>query len=156
MTSLPFNTKFDFIYSTFDSVNYLLSKDKFIAMLKSVSNCLSDDGIFTFDVSMEKNSIRYQRYLNKKGKYQKILFKQKSFYNEKSRIHYNIFDITLPDGSVIEEVHKQKIYAFEDYFRFIDSTEFYVHKCYEAFSYKDANENSERAQFILKKKHADI
>lgn len=156
MTSLPFKHKFDFIYSTFDSVNYILSKEKFIGMLNEVSASLSGHGIFTFDVSMEKNSIRYQRYLNRKGKYQKITYQQKSFYNEKSRIHYNIFDITMPDGSVIEEVHKQKIYAFEDYFRFIDSTEFYVHKCYEAFSYKDANENSERAQFILKKKHADI
>ena len=156
MTKLPFKNKFDFIYSTFDSVNYLLSKEKFISMLKNVSNCLSDEGIYSFDVSMEKNSVRYQRYLNRKGKFQKIVFKQKSFYNEKSRIHYNIFNITLPDGSEIEEVHKQKIYAFEEYFRFIEDSDFYVHNCYEAFTYKNADENSERVQFILKKKHANI
>lgn len=156
MTELPFKEKFDFVYSTFDSVNYLLSKEKIIRMLNAVSSILADDGIFAFDVSMEKNSVRYQRYLNRKGKYQKVSYSQKSFYNDKTRIHYNAFEITLPDGSKVEEMHKQKIYAFEEYFRFIDATDFYVHKCYEAFSYKDANENTERIQFILKKKHAHI
>jgi SAM-dependent methyltransferase len=156
MTAPPFKNKFDFIYSTFDSVNYLLSKEKVIKMLKAVSDCLTEDGIFAFDVSMEKNSVRYQRYLNRKGKFQKILFNQKSFYNDKTRIHYNAFEITLPDGSKVEEMHKQKIYTFEDYFRFIDATDLYVHKCYEAFSYKNADENTERVQFILKKKYAHI
>jgi ubiquinone/menaquinone biosynthesis C-methylase UbiE len=156
MSELPFKQKFDFIYSTFDSVNYLLSKEKVVKMLKSVSRILADDGIYAFDVSMEKNSVRYQRYLNRKGKYQKIAFTQKSLYNDKTRIHYNAFEITLPDGTQVQEMHKQKIYTFEDYFRFIDATDFYVHKCYEAFSYKDANENTERIQFLLKKKHANI
>jgi SAM-dependent methyltransferase len=156
MMELPFKNKFDFIYSTFDSVNYLLSKEKILKMFNAVSDSLADDGLFAFDVSMEKNSVRYQRYLNRKGKFQKISYSQKSFYNDKSRIHYNAFEITLPDGTKVEEMHKQKIYAFEDYFRFIEATDFYVHKCYEAFSYKDADENTERIQFILKKKHAHI
>ena len=156
MVKLPFKYKFDFIYSTFDSVNYLLSKEKVINMLNAVSNCLTEDGIFTFDVSMEKNSVRYQRYLNRKGKFQNISYSQKSFYNDKSRIHYNAFEITLPDGTKVDEMHKQKIYAFEDYFCFIDASNFYVHKCYEAFSYKNADENTERVQFILKKKYAHI
>jgi SAM-dependent methyltransferase len=156
MTELPFAQKFDFVYSTFDSVNYLLSKEKVIKMLKSVDSLLADDGVFAFDVSMEKNSVRYQRYLNRKGKYQKIAYTQKSLYNDKTKVHYNAFEITLPDGTKVEEMHKQKIYAFEDYFRFIEATDFYVHKCYEAFSYKDANENTERIQFLLKKKHANI
>ena len=152
MTEIPLKKKFDFAFSTFDSVNYLLTKEKFIKMLSEVHRVLNDDGIFTFDVSLEKNSLRYQKYLNRKGKYLGIKYRQQSKFDPKKRMHFNYFEITFADGSTVEEIHKQKIYEFEEYFRFIDESGFYVCKCVETFSWKDANRNSERAQFILKKK----
>ncbi len=152
MTAIPLKKKFDFVYSTFDSVNYLLTKEKFVKMLSEVHRVLYNDGIFTFDVSLEKNSLRYQKYLNRKGKFHGIKYSQKSSFDLKNRIHLNFFEITLADGTAVEEIHKQKIYRFEEYFRFIDESGFYVSKCLEAFSWKDAGRNSERAQFILKKK----
>jgi len=156
MSFLPFKRKFDFVFSTFDSVNYLLTKERFVSMIKSVSDCLCDDGIFTFDASLEKNSLRYQRYLNRKGTFGNIKYLQKSRYNEKTHIHLNQFEFTFPDGTSVMEIHKQKIYSFEDYFRFIDGTDFYVQKCLVAFTQKDADTNTERAQFILKKRYAYI
>ncbi len=152
MTDIPLKNKFDFVYSTFDSVNYLLTKEKFLKMLSAVNDILVTDGIYTFDVGLEKNSLRYQKYLNRKGRFQEITFRQKSRFDPKLRLHYNYFDITLADGTMVEEIHKQKIYEFEDYFNFIDESGLYVHKCLESFTWKDANKNSERAQFILKKK----
>ncbi len=59
MTSLPFDTKYGLIFSTFDSVNYLMSKKKLLALFKQVSLLLEDNGIFTFDVSLEKNSLEF-------------------------------------------------------------------------------------------------
>lgn len=153
MTEIPLKKKFDFVFSTFDSVNYLLTKEKFLRMLSSVNDILVTDGIYTFDVSLEKNSLRYQKYLNRKGRFEGIKYRQESRFDSKQRMHYNYFEITLADGTKVEEIHKQKIYQFEDYFRFIDDSDFYVYKCLEAFSWKDANRNTERAQFILKKKN---
>ena len=152
MTSLPFKKKFNFVFSTFDSINYLTSKEKILRLLKSVDSCLTDDGIFTFDVSLENNSIRYQRYLNRKGDYNGIHYKQISRYDKEKRIHYNIFDITLKDGNKVREIHRQKIYEFDEYFKIIEKSNFYVMNCYEAFTFNNANPDSERAQFILKKK----
>lgn len=152
MTALPFKNEFDFIFCAFDSVNYIQSKDKYKKLFEGVDYCLAKDGVFTFDVSLESNSIKYQRYLNRTGKFEGTKYVQRSFFNQKSRIHYNYFELTLADGSKVEEIHKQKIYPFEDYFTFIGDSNFYVHRCYEAFSTKDANEKAERAQFILKKK----
>lgn len=152
MTELPFQRKFDFVYSTFDSVNYLMSGQKIKTLLDEVSLILQPDGIFTFDVSLENNSKLYQRYLNRKGSVDGIKFVQKSKYLESRRIHYNYFEITLANGQKVEEIHKQKIYRFEDYFEFIDDSDFYVHKCKVAFTDIDANAQSERAQFILKKR----
>ena len=37
MTMLPFKQEFNFIFSTFDSVNYLMSKDQFLKFLSEVS-----------------------------------------------------------------------------------------------------------------------
>lgn len=153
MTALPFRSDFDVIISTFDSVNYLMSMDKIKRMLKEAALCLKPGGIFTFDVSLEQNSIKYQKYLNRKGKFDGLKYVQKSFYDEKTRIHHNYFEITKHDGSVIHEKHRQKIYRFSDYFRAIDSGDLYVDNCFDAFTFKDADENSERAQFILKKRN---
>lgn len=153
MTLLPFKQKFNFIFSTFDSINYLTTQEKIKKLLSEVDYCLTDDGLFTFDVSLEANSIKYQRYLNRSGKIDGINYLQKSKYIREERIHYNIFEITLADGHKVKEIHKQKIYRFEDYFKMIDKSNFYVKHCYEAFTFNNANPQSERAQFILKKKN---
>ena len=153
MTMLPFKQEFNFIFSTFDSVNYLMSKDQFLKFLSEVSKVLKRNGVLTFDVSLENNSLRYQKYLNRSGKVKGIKYKQKSYFNVRSRIHYNHFEITLADGKKVEEIHKQKIYRFEDYFEFIEDSDFYVSKCYETFTFQNANAATERAQFILKKRN---
>lgn len=151
--SLPFKRKFNFIFSCFDSVNYLTTKNDFLKMLDEVANILSYNGIFTFDVSMENNSLKYQRYLNRKGKYKTIKYEQLSYYNIKNRIHKNKFIIDFGNGIMKEEVHYQKIYRFEEYFEMISQSKFNVLECYEAFSFKNANTNSERIQFVLKKRN---
>jgi ubiquinone/menaquinone biosynthesis C-methylase UbiE len=153
MTNLPFKNKYDFIFSTFDSVNYLNTKEKFSHYLDNASRCISNEGILAFDVSLENNSKKFEKYLNRRGKFNGISFRQRSFYNPSTRIHYNHFELTLANGQKVEEIHKQKIYRFEEYFDFIDRSDFYVYKCYKAFTFKNADSETERAQFILKKKN---
>lgn len=152
MTKLPFKEKFDFIFSTFDSVNYLLTKKSFLKMLNSVDSCLVSDGLFTFDVSLEANSLNNVKHLNREGEYLKLKFRQISNYNRKTKIHQNKFMITDKDGKRFTENHRQKVYSFEEYFEMISESNFYVHGCYEAFSHTNASPKSERAQFILKKR----
>src|SRR5690606_4890998 len=67
MTSIPFNKKFDLILSTFDSINYILTAKKLLTLFCEVNKILGDDGIFTFDVSLEKNSFLHQKEAKKKG-----------------------------------------------------------------------------------------
>lgn len=151
MTELPFRKKFDLIISTFDSVNYLLYKKDLRKLFKEISGILNTDGIFTFDVSMEKNSITHSEYPDREGAAGKIKFKQKSIYNIKNKIHKNIFEIRLANGQKITEIHKERIYNFEDYFILIEEAGLYVTECLEAFSFKNGNAESKRLQFIVKK-----
>lgn len=155
VTALPFKKKYDFIFSTFDSVNYLLTKKSFVKMLKSVESCLDEKGIFTFDVSLEANSLNNQKYLNRKGEYKGINYQQISTYNKIKQVHRNKFIITDEFGNETVENHRQRIFPFEDYFDMIAGTNFYVYGCYDAFSFNNASAKSDRAQFVLKKRKDD-
>ena len=157
MTALPFSCKFDVILCAFDSINYLTSVEKLSAFFNEIRNSLSDDGIFTFDAALEQNSIKHARSFNIKDKYRDIKYTQRSVYDNKARVHKNTFTFTMKDGSEIVEVHKQKIYPFELYFKLIDKAGLYVADCLDAFSFDKGTPDSDRIQFILKKnKYADI
>lgn len=151
MISIPFNFKFDLIFSTFDSVNYLLSKKKLSALFQQVRDLLKDEGIFTFDVSLEKNSLEFMKDYLVEGSYKGYNFKRVSKYSKSRKIHKNIFYITNSNKKVIKEVHEQKIYDFETYFNLIYKAGLYVVDCFETFTFKISTAESERIQFILKK-----
>lgn len=152
MIQLPFNNKFDLIFSSFDSVNYLLSQNKLLDLFNQVYNCLNDRGIFTFDVSLEKNSYNHQKDSKLKGKKGPLKYTRESVYDEKTRIHTNIFFLTDKYGNVFTEVHKQKIYNFNTYFELLDNAGLYVLNCYHAFTMRDAADNMDRIQFVVKRK----
>lgn len=150
MTNLPFKKKFNLIYSTFDSINYLTNKRLLLKLFLEIRKILDDNGIFTFDVSLERNSELYIAHHEQRGKANNIIYNHSSTYNKHSRIHRNIFEIKMKDGTVYKEVHNQKIYPFEVYFSVLDKAGLYVTDCYEAFSFKHASVNSKRVQFVVK------
>ena len=120
-------------------------------MFKEVEKILNDDGIFTFDVVLENNCISYEKYANRKGTYKGINFEQISNYDREKKFHKNIFNIFLPTGETLTEVHKQKIFPFFTYFEVIAKSNLYVVDCYKTFTFDKADADSERAQFILKR-----
>lgn len=150
MSALPFKQKFSLIFSAFDSINYLLSRKELLKFFKEVYKILDDEGVFTFDVSLERNSIRHLKDAVKGGNHKGIKFKRTSRYNEKTCIHQNIFFIDY-GGEIFTEVHKQKIFPFEDYFNLLPKAGLYVAECYNAFSFRHGSENSKRVQFVVKK-----
>jgi len=151
MINLPFKKKFDLIYSTFDSVNYLTKEKDLYKLFTEIRKVLSDDGIFSFDVSLERNSELYVANHQKIGKDNNIVYDHISLYNKHSKIHRNIFELKMTDGSIYKEVHKQKIYPFPVYFNLLNQAGLFVLNCYEAFSFRKAKENSKRVQFIVKR-----
>ena len=153
MLSIPFKTKFDLIYSNFDSVNYLLSGKLLVKLFNEVALVLNDGGIFTFDISLEKNSYVHVKRNNKEGVYKGVAYKQISAYNPGTGIHTNKFRIKLANGDEYSEIHKEKIYSFETYFRLIEKTDLYVAECFEMFTFKPGRKDSDRIQFILKKRN---
>jgi len=151
MRTLPFKYEFDVIYSSFDTINYILSEEELSNFFIEMRSIMSKNSIFTFDVSLEKNSLKYQHELNRSGKIDGLHYNQISKYDQENRIHSNIFEITDSEGNLIVEKHEQKIYELFDYFRLIESGGLWVSACYDGFTFNLADENSERAQFVIKR-----
>ena len=152
MTMIPFKENFDLIVAAFDSVNYLVTKKKLSSLFNEVYRIISHNGIFTFDVSLEKNSYRHIKDPIRKGSHKGIKFKQETSYDSTKNIHQNTFYISYPNGNILKEVHVQKIYSFETYFELLDSAGLAVKECFDAFTFKNGNPNSARVQFIAVKK----
>ncbi len=155
MVRLPFKTKFDLVFCAFDSVNYLTSKKKILYLFREVKLLLAVNSIFTFDVSLERNSLIHTKQPERKGVYNGIRFKQLSEYDKLKRIHKNIFKFETTGGEFYTETHKQKIYPFETYFELLELAGFYVVECLDAFTYDDGKPGCERVQFITRKKNGN-
>lgn len=153
MLHLPFQIEFDFIFSAFDSINYLETEKKLEYFFNNLSNNLTTEGYFVFDVSLRGNSLKHVKNLNRKGKYKGIEYNQMSFFDDSENIHTNTLEIKLKNGNVFKEVHKQKIYDFYYYFEVLESADLYVSECFEAFTFDEGTPNSERVQFIVKRKN---
>ena len=150
MRNLPFHKKFDIVFSTFDSVNYLLTEDDLLKLFTEVKNVLFDDGIFLFDVSLENNSLNNAGFFNYSGKINDINFERKSYYNTETKIHVNEFVIKR-NGNEFYEKHEQRIFPLFDYFSVLEKAGLFAAACYDAFTFDDATPESERAQFVVRK-----
>jgi SAM-dependent methyltransferase len=151
MTALPVKGKFDLVFTAFDSVNYLLTQKDLLKHFKQVSSILTEEGIYTFDAALEKNSYKHQKTAEKSGKTKGYLFKRDSVFNPKTKIHKNIFTIIYPDGSLHKETHTQKIFSFDTFFELAEKSGLYVVNCYKAFSFTKGKADSDRVQFIMKR-----
>ena len=151
MTELPLKDKFDFVFSAFDSVNYILKQKTLSRLFKEVYLILADDGIFSFDASLESNSLKFLVAKTTEDFYNGYSFSRTNRYNRRNRIHYNSFIITHDSGSEAKEIHKQKIYDIKTFFKLAEEAGFYTEACYECFTFNDVNPKSERAQFVMRK-----
>ncbi len=149
MLNTPFDIKFNLIYAAFDTVNYLTSRKKLLSFFKEIKRILNKDGIFTFDVSLERNSLKHVKEPFRQGKYKGINYVQKSKYSPRSRIHSNLFKIETETEKYYEN-HRQKIYPFEEYFKYVEDAGLFVSECFEAFTFNNGNADCERVQFVVR------
>jgi len=151
MTLLPFKNKFNFIFSAFDSINYILKKKSLLNLFKEVNYLLEEDGIFTFDVSLEENSLNFILSKTTEGQHNGNSYRMISRYNNRSKIHFNKFYIWDASGKKHEEMHKERIYDIDNYFKLSEKAGLYTEACYDCFTFKDVSRKSKRAQFVMRK-----
>lgn len=147
MQNIDINESFDCVLSMCDGVNYIIENEGLRRFFRSVLKRLKENGIFIFDIS-SYNKLRY-------------VLGDNSFYNEKNNIHYmwnnnfNEEDDTIqmdlvffvPEGSLyrkFEEHHIQKAYKYKNLLNMLTEAGFSKVKAFDAFSFNEPCENSER------------
>lgn len=155
MINMNLKEKYDSVLCMCDGVNYILSKDNMEKYFKKVYKSLEPNGIFIFDVS----SCYKLHYI----------LGNNTFYEEKNNIHYiwnNNFDENLqivemdltffiPQKDLyrkFEEQHIQKAHKKEYLIELLKESGFEDIKAFDAFSFNEPYENSERIFFAAKKK----
>lgn len=123
MRTLSTQMKYDMAINTFDSVNYMLTIEDFIAMLASVSSCLVREGLYIFDNSTTLNSREnFDCFLNYEEKENYSLIHEAEFDSRDSLqiSRFTIFQKESVHWKKSIEVHKQKIWKCNEVKEMID------------------------------------
>ncbi len=155
--SIDLDGKFDAVIMAFDSINYLHQKEQILTLMGQVKKVLKPEGIFIFDFTTPRNSVKSIRYLHKeKGSDgSRFRYSRTSRYNHKLKIHTNDFLIKEVDEknrskNIFRESHKQKIYTLTQMKEIIGDTDFKILAAYDGFQLKPAKNRSLRITVVLK------
>lgn len=153
MQHLALNQKQDAIICLYDSINYLLTIERWKAFYRECYNNLKVNGLLIFDVCTEWNSITHFQNYTDRGKAVDFKYTRKSYYQYQECIHHNDFKIKFrDDANVYLEYHRQIIYDINRIFDSIPKEKFKILGSYHELTTAPARNDSDRIHFVLQKK----
>lgn len=136
---------FDFIFCTFDAINYLLEGAEIEAALQNIRSYLKTEGIFIFDINtIHAYGFRHIGTFNRE--LEGISFIQKHEFFEEKCIEKTTFN--FPNGV---EVHRQRGYEKSEIDYLIQEAGFKVIKCLNAHRKSAGDETAERLVYFVRK-----
>jgi len=136
---------FDFIFNTFDSINYLLTLEEIDLFFRQIFKALKPGGYFIFDINSE-NAFGLRHIGTFKRVVNGIAFVQKQEFNQDKCIEKTTF--FFDKGS---EVHLQRGYRKADIDVLLIRNQFEIVHCYHAFRLTPGDEDSERLIYLLQR-----
>jgi SAM-dependent methyltransferase len=111
---------YDAALCLYDSINYLLEPEEFIAFLQRISGILRPGGLFLFDICTEINSILHFDERMEQGSGPGYRFNRTMSYLRSERIQENRFEIEISgQPTLIHERHRQRIFSLDEVHGFI-------------------------------------
>jgi len=151
---LPFRGEFDLILMTYDALNYLDARGV-RDLFASVRNLLATGGVFLFDVTTERNSVRYFDDVADAIDVDGGVLVRRSWYDSDECKQYNRFDLFEKGRGNsyrrIEELHCQHIYSYAELENMARSERLRVRASYGNFSLQSPGANADRIHFVLEK-----
>lgn len=150
-------SEIDMVISYCDVFNYITSERDLLISFENVYNCLSDGGLFLFDIHSNDyalNELRNNTFTSRDDDVSYI-WECESGSHEGELIHYLTFFVRNNDGYYdrYDEIHHQTVYSIDVYEKLLKEANFTVLHIFSDFSFNKENEfeNAERI-FILAKK----
>lgn len=151
MRNLKLSSRFDFINSSCDGINYIIKEKELLETFLGFHKLLNKNGLLIFDISSyfklrfilgnntifeEKNNICYCW--------------ENSFDNRNSIIKMKL-NFFIPQGNLyhrFEETHIQKAYKKKEIVELLKKSGFTILDCYGDFTFEPPNEWCERIFFV--------
>lgn len=155
MRKLSLTHNYDFIYSVFDSMNYILSPDDLELVFKGVQEHLSDRGLFIFDFNTRSRLQQIEPgYTDFHGenfdcKWQDIVEKENNTWKVKLTISI--------DGSerFFHEQHEETSFALSKVNKILQKSGFNFINCFDSTSLRPGKEASNRVYFVASREDFD-
>lgn len=148
--SLPY--KFDFVFSVFDSINYILTRRGLRKVFANVKQVLEDDGIFIFDMNTIHRlmSIEPGSSLFTGENYSCVWMDRVDESSKKWSVKLKI-KLKGEENGYYEELHEETSYPLSDVKALLKETGFKEVDVYKAFTFSTANDSNNRVYFAAKK-----
>lgn len=149
-----FKTKFDFIFSVHDTMNYQLTTDDVRSVLRSTKQVMHDGSVFMFDITTEHN---INRFFNNKTSYYKtrgMNIEWSNTYDKEKKHIISSFTIGHSDGRVFYEKHIQRIYSQDEIQIILEEEGFEIIEICSDYTTNPPSEETIMINFIVKVKTA--
>jgi 2-polyprenyl-3-methyl-5-hydroxy-6-metoxy-1,4-benzoquinol methylase len=145
---------FDVVLLLYDGLNYVIEAEKLPALFAVCRRRLTENGILIFDQSTPSNSINNAEYFEDDGDEDGFRYVRKSHYDPDDRLHTTTIDIFV-DDQVFRETHLQRAYTRSEIADVVNDAGFEVIASHDGFSLDDADDDSERVHWVVRKRTDD-
>ncbi len=155
MTEFELYGTVDCVISLCDSVNYILEEDDLLKVFKLANNYLNPNGLFIFDI----NTIYKFENILGSNSFSEVTedasYIWENYYDKEEMINefYTNFFIKDEKSTLyerFEEYHYEKAYTIDSIKELLLKVNFEICGVYDAFSFNEPQENSERIYFVAK------
>ena len=154
MTSFSTGHSYDLIISTFDSLNYITSKAGLVKAFNCVSNELSDDGIFLFDMNSEykfENIYSDNAYVLESGN---VFCAWENYYDKSKKLCDFYINIFVNENGVYKRYYEtqiERMFTFKEISLSLNKAGLKLINAYSDYEKNPISTNTERYYIIAKK-----
>lgn len=156
MASFELYGTVDVIYSSCDSINYLLEKDNVLAAFKWVNNYLEPGGLFIFDIN---TVYKYTQVLNDQTfayQTEDAAYIWENYFDQEEKINEFTVNFFIKENQDYyrrtEEIHYQRAYEIDEIKELLEKAQLELLGIYDDYTDKPCRENTLRATFVAREK----
>jgi len=145
-----FKSKFDFIFSVHDTMNYQLTHDEVRSVLRSTKRVMHENSIFMFDITTEHN---IDRFFNNKTSFYKtrgMNIEWSNVYDREKKHIISNFTINRKNGVIFKEEHIQRIYSQDEIETILNEEGFDIIEVCSDYTYNPPSDETIMINFIVK------
>lgn len=151
MRDFRLNTRFDFIFSVHDTMNYFLTYGDITKILQSTKRVLSDRGVFMFDITTEYNIRKFFNNRVKQFETRDNIVEWSNRYDERRKIIYSSLIFHKPDGTSSREEHIQRIYSVDEISSLLRKARYEIIDIFSDYSFSGVRADTVMINFVTRK-----